>query len=140
LRNLTTGTATGFQWEFGDGNISTEPDPLYRYAEPGVYRVILKAFLDGCIESASDEITVSEILVPNLITFNQDEKNETLQIGGLKPGWGLEIYNRWGKQLYRTDSYDNLWKPENLSEGSYYYLIRFPDGGYCRNWFQVAGK
>ena len=139
LRNRTA-NAAGFEWDFGDGTFSTEAEPRHAFAAPGTYRVILKAFRDGCLESASDEVDIRNLFAPNLITFNRDQKNETLQFGGLQPGWGLDIYNRWGKLLYRTDSYDNKWSPENLEAGSYFYTIRFPEGGYCKNWFQVTGN
>jgi gliding motility-associated-like protein len=97
----------------------------------------LEAFKDGCRESASQEIKIEDILVPNLITFNRDEKNEILQIKGAQPDWGLDIYNRWGLPVFHTDSYKNDWSPEKLEEGSYFFTIRFPNGGHCRNWFQV---
>jgi hypothetical protein len=138
LKNKTL-NALGYEWDFGDGNKSTEPEPVYKYENPGVYRIVLRAFKDGCIESASDEVKVQEVLVPNLITFNQDGKNETLQIRGAQSNWGLDIYNRWGLPVFSTDSYQNNWKPENLEEGIYFFTIRFPEGGYCRNWFMVSG-
>lgn len=41
--NLSTG-ATSYEWEFGDGNVSTLTNPTHIYATPGVYRVLLRAF------------------------------------------------------------------------------------------------
>jgi hypothetical protein len=138
LKNKTI-NALGYEWDFGDGNKSTDPEPVYRYEKPGIYRIILRAFKEGCIESASNEVKVQEVLVPNLITFNRDEKNETLQIRGAQSNWGLDIFNRWGLPVFSTDSYQNNWKPEGLEEGIYFFTIRFPEGGFCRNWFRVTG-
>ena len=139
LKNRTQ-DALAYEWDFGDGSISSETDPVHAYAAPGTYRVILRAIRDGCLESASREITVQDILVPNLITFNRDQKNETLQIRGLQPGWGLDVFNRWGNAVFRTNSYDNNWTPELLEPGTYFFTIRFPQGGFCKNWFQVSGN
>lgn len=41
--NLSTG-ATSYEWEFGDGNVSTLTNPTHIYATPGNYRVLLRAF------------------------------------------------------------------------------------------------
>ena len=139
LRNRTI-NATGYEWDFGDGNLSTESDPLHTFTEPGTYRVTLRAFKDGCIESASREIELKAISIPNLITANKDQKNETLQIEGLQPGWGLDVFNRWGKKVFSSDAYDNNWAPDDLEAGTYFYTLRFPEGGQCRAWFQVAGN
>ncbi len=139
LRNRTI-NASGYEWDFGDGNMSTETEPRHKYSVPGTYRVILRAYKDGCIESASKEFELKAISIPNLITANKDQLNETLRIDGLQPGWGLDVFNRWGKKVFSSDAYDNNWIPENLEAGTYFYTIRFPEGGQCRAWFQIAGN
>jgi PKD repeat protein len=45
--NGTIGFATGFQWNFGDGNTSTLSDPSHTYANDGTYQVTLTA-TNGC--------------------------------------------------------------------------------------------
>lgn len=42
--NLTTGGATSYLWEFGDGETSTEENPSHLYYNVGVYSVKLTAF------------------------------------------------------------------------------------------------
>lgn len=39
----STGGATQWQWDFGDGTSSTEQHPIHRYAKGGSYVVVLKA-------------------------------------------------------------------------------------------------
>ncbi len=41
--NNTSTNATDYFWEFGDGNTSTEENPVHDYTSPGVYMVILTA-------------------------------------------------------------------------------------------------
>jgi PKD repeat protein len=42
LSNATTGGATSYAWDFGDGSVSTQPSPpAHTYANPGVYEVRL---------------------------------------------------------------------------------------------------
>ncbi|KZN36478.1 hypothetical protein N480_17415 [Pseudoalteromonas luteoviolacea S2607] len=43
--NATANELT-YQWEFGDGNISTEENPNHQYTTPDFYTVTLKAFAD----------------------------------------------------------------------------------------------
>lgn len=40
--------ADSYLWQFGDGNTSTNPNPIYTYSAPTVYQVILTAFTNGC--------------------------------------------------------------------------------------------
>ncbi|WP_343671805.1 gliding motility-associated C-terminal domain-containing protein [Chitinophaga sp.] len=69
--------------------------------------------------------------IPNVITPNGDGKNDQFVIKGLDlyPGSRLEIYNRWGNQVYRSDNYSNNWKGEGLSAGIYYYVLRINMAG-----------
>jgi len=41
--NQTEGEVESYRWDFGDGNSSTDAEPLHRYAKPGVYTVTLVA-------------------------------------------------------------------------------------------------
>lgn len=41
--NSTTGGNTTYLWDFGDGNISTLPNPVHTYTSPGSYTVCLTA-------------------------------------------------------------------------------------------------
>jgi len=44
--NLSTG-ATNYVWDFGDGNTSTNTNPIYTYTNPGTYSVTLTAIGGG---------------------------------------------------------------------------------------------
>lgn len=47
--NLSSNFNSIFEWDFGDGNTSTEPMPVHTYAEPGNYEVTLTLTADnGC--------------------------------------------------------------------------------------------
>ncbi|AWG26985.1 hypothetical protein FK004_17970 [Flavobacterium kingsejongi] len=91
---------------------STTPDPA-----PG-----------PCTTCTTDPIppTAPGIFIPNVITPDGDGKNDTFVITGLEnyPGSVLMIYNRWGNQVYRSDSYDNSFSGDGLSGGTYYYIFK----------------
>jgi PKD repeat protein len=52
-------SASGWSWDFGDGNVSTEQNPVHTYAEDGTYVVSLTTD-DGC--SRTIEVTVESLV------------------------------------------------------------------------------
>jgi len=88
---------------------------------------------DGCtgIDSVIVFVTqVNELIINNIITPNGDGKNDTWDIN--KPnslsGCPVSIYNRWGKLVWQSNSYNNHWDGTNiegepLPDGTYFYTI-----------------
>jgi gliding motility-associated-like protein len=97
----------------------------------GLYQVEVED-LNGCRNT--DVITVIEIPCTlefyNIITPNSDGKNDTFVIDNLENyvGRTLTIYNRWGKEVYANDKYDNKWDGGDLSAGSYFYILNADNG------------
>lgn len=54
------GEVVSWAWDFGDGNISTDPDPLHTYAETGSYDVVLEV-ADALGATASTQATVTVV-------------------------------------------------------------------------------
>jgi len=50
--------ADGYEWHFGDGNMSTLADPVHVYTIPGVYTVVLTVINGFCTSSHSQDVTV----------------------------------------------------------------------------------
>ncbi|SUJ03796.1 Uncharacterized protein conserved in bacteria [Sphingobacterium spiritivorum] len=79
------------------------------------------------------KVTVSPlpIHIPNVITPNGDGLNDAFEIIGIE-GFdriGLSIYNRWGNEVYKDNSYKNTWTGQGLNEGTYYYILKTVKGG-----------
>ncbi|WP_243630203.1 PKD domain-containing protein [Taibaiella soli] len=56
--NVSTG-ATNYFWNFGNGNVSTSPNPTSVFTTPGVYQVKLKVTnASGCVDSMIKTVTV----------------------------------------------------------------------------------
>ncbi len=62
--NNRTLFGNSFEWDFGDGNISSEINPTNTYAEGGTYRVSLTSTNDCGSETETRTIIVSELLAP----------------------------------------------------------------------------
>jgi PKD repeat protein len=43
--------ADGYYWDFGDGNNSTEENPVHFYGDAGIYDVSLTVYRNGCIDT-----------------------------------------------------------------------------------------
>jgi PKD repeat protein len=58
FNNLTQTGSWTFEWNFGDGNSSTEVSPSHTYDAPGDYIVTLKAITALCGDSNSHTVTI----------------------------------------------------------------------------------
>jgi gliding motility-associated-like protein len=120
-------------WNFGDGNSdnTTEAETSHIYTDWGDYTVTLTLWADGCVDSASVTVFIeADLEFPNVITPNGDGINDVY--GPIPPYQGvarveMEIFNRWGRRVFRTSDPDILWDGSDesthqpCSEGVFYY-------------------
>ncbi len=115
-----------YRWYDATEHLLSQEKYLKVYAA-GRYRLEIS---DGCT-LFRDTVTVtakeceSNLWIPNLITPNGDEQNETFAFRGIAPvGWQLTVIDRWGKQVYRNDDYKQDWTADGLPGGIYYYRLK----------------
>ena len=74
------------------------------------------------------------LLIPSVITPNDDYKNDTWKISGISkyPKVDIQIYNRWGDLVYNyqgsgieyfSQQWDGIWEGKELPFGTYVYVI-----------------
>lgn len=87
----------------------------------------LAASLDVIVKAPNPD---GIIFVPNIITPNNDGKNDVFEVKGIAgfPGSRLMIFNRWGNQVYKSENYANTWDANGLADGTYYYLLELNTG------------
>lgn len=62
LSSISTGTISAYSWDFGDGHLSADRNPLHRYPVAGVFEVSLSATSDqGC----AGDTAISLRIYPN---------------------------------------------------------------------------
>jgi len=96
--NQSENTST-YEWEFGDGNTSTEANPTHSYAAGGSYTVQLIATGDGGSDSISKTITIaypepvadfsmdkSTAEVDEIITFTNQSENASTYVWSFGDG------------------------------------------------------
>ena len=125
--------ANSYFWEFGDGFVSVDVDPIHSYESEGVYPVWLYAYNEfGCVDSTVLEfiriIREGTLFIPNAFTPNGDGRNDFFQIKGARlDNFSLLIFNRWGDEVYRSNNINQSWngiyhgKP--APEGAYVWKI-----------------
>ncbi|MBE9460990.1 gliding motility-associated C-terminal domain-containing protein [Dyadobacter subterraneus] len=131
-----TPNAQRFEWNLGTSNFSTANVEDYSYETPGKYTVTLTSYNStGCSLSTSKEISAEEpLILPNVITPNGDGKNDIFYVP--VTGSALEIYNRWGKSIYKSGVYKNDWG-KGITNGTYFYVVDTPGGNHCKGWLEV---
>ena len=122
--NLSDDASVEFLWNFGDGQVSTEVDPIHFYTEPGIYDVTLTANnafncpTSYTLEHAVEATTGGFMEFPTAFTPINGGGNG----GGYDPAaldndifhphhtgivdYELIIFNKWGELIFRsTDVY-----------------------------------
>ncbi|GAB3574457.1 T9SS type B sorting domain-containing protein [Hymenobacter daeguensis] len=111
----------GVAWRWSDGSSG----PTLTVRENGSYSLRIGT---PC-ESITLRRTVSHtscLLIPNVITPNEDQQNDRFFVRNMTGGaWDLTLYNRWGRQVYHTTNYQQEWG-RDAPAGVYYYILRRP--------------
>ena len=90
--------------------------------------------------TATDTVVFTQetFTAPNIITPNGDAKNEAFVVQySENEAVKLEVYNRWGAQVFVAEEYNNNWSPTNLNSGVYYYAVTTPQACVYNGWLQV---
>lgn len=88
------------------------------------------------IDLSDFEVVFDEFLPPNVFTPNNDGTNDTFHIPNLPVDnckdrfENIEIYNRWGKLVYKGDNREFSWSGIGFPTGVYFYLIHYQKNTY----------
>ncbi len=69
--------------------------------------------------------------IPNVFTPNGDGYNDRFEIKGLEScsKRQLMVFNKYGKLVYKSNSYENNWDGSDCPDGSYAYKLIYNSGG-----------
>jgi gliding motility-associated-like protein len=109
--------AARFTWDLGDGTVDHQASFTHIYREEGRYHITLTAESESnCLDTVSQELEYAqwEFLghyLPNSFTPNGDGRNDVFVISGANSCEVAEliIFNRWGKQVFRTTDLSGYW-------------------------------
>ncbi|MEO1438029.1 MAG: PKD domain-containing protein, partial [Bacteroidota bacterium] len=128
-------------WDFGNGDISSEMDPVYSYPDTGIYPVTLVVGqLSGCTDSLTQFVDVSPLFtyfLPNAFTPNDDQLNDEFRGTGLVEtisSFEMLIWNRWGEAVFQTSNPNEGWNGRKNNSGNdspqgvYVYTVKILSG------------
>ena len=131
--NTSSGDYIGMSWDFGDGNFSSEENPIHTYKTIGTYTVTQTVVYPfGCEYTRTIILNIQEgysLIVPNAFTPNDDAFNDNflpsqIALSNMK----LEIYDTWGSMIYSEEGdslrgWDGKIKNSDAENGNYYYTF-----------------
>jgi gliding motility-associated-like protein len=137
-------------WNFGDpnsggSNTSMSLNPSHSFSNVGTYTVSalvefqcytdtleLTLTLVDCPQDHPPVIPDSPLLIPNVISPNNDGVNDLFEIDNLQENTEVIILNRWGNVVFSSTNYQNNWEGKNslgneLVDGVYTYKYKTKD-------------
>ncbi|WMJ72172.1 PKD domain-containing protein [Cytophagaceae bacterium ABcell3] len=140
-----TRNAVSYEWDFGDGNVSNQAEPVIAYEEPGEYDVTLTATNEyGCSVTRTLPAAVKareggRLVMPNAFTPRVGGSGGNAVGTGLNdvfsPGFftGVEeyellIFNKWGSLIFESNDinigWDGYYDNRLCEEGVYVYKVK----------------
>jgi gliding motility-associated-like protein len=137
--------ADQYLWHFGDDSTSRLPSPMHQYRDTGTYNIRLEVWSEyGCYDDTTktDAVTVEQsgrIRFPSGFTpnangpqgghYNVNSKDNDVFhpiVKGVQE-YHLEIFNRWGVMVFRSDKveigWDGYYQGKLAEEGVYIYKV-----------------
>jgi gliding motility-associated-like protein len=102
------------------------------------YTCTLISETSGCPENelfilsfTDDSIPPGEFKIPNVFTPNGDGFNDRFEITGLPPYSSLMVFDRSGKEIFQSETYQNEWEGTDLDgnplpSDTYWYILITP--------------
>lgn len=128
--DLSTGGASSWFWDFGDGNTSTQQNPQHIYATSGNYSVCLTV-TNNCGSDSTCQLV--NVIITNLLSQNINEEfavypNPTKDVINIKVSEfsTIKLYDITGKVVFNANN-NNIFKDQinikHLKKGIYLLAI-----------------
>jgi len=130
---LTT-SGSSYNWNFGDGNISSQTAPQHQYADTGRYnvRLILTSISNGCKDTTTNEVVIPWIDRTNVNSISclppsiypNPSASQYFIIEGFSSLEAVEAWDMQGRLIQHLNaqeiSYNTFRIEHNLSAGFYF--------------------
>ncbi|TGE27234.1 gliding motility-associated C-terminal domain-containing protein [Hymenobacter metallicola] len=151
-------TSTRYRWSFqrllnskgqpvteAENFFSTSPTTATQKLDvAGVYRIRLRAGVSigtgtPCEEAVAElNVRVPDSEMPNVFTPNGDGINDAFVLSTEALNSNIQIFNRWGRQVFSATSYRNDWSGDAQPAGVYYYVLTDVNGSTRKGWVELV--
>jgi gliding motility-associated-like protein len=138
--------AISYYWEFGNGESSTEVNPITTYYNDGAVTVMLVAENQaGCLDTVYHTYYVQPemiFFVPNAFTPDGDGKNDYFFGEGVGvKDYEMRIFNRWGEIIYHSVGKRDTWdgRVNGIMSPNGVYVWKILLTGYDATEYQKTG-
>jgi len=121
------------QWFHMPDALGNNPSIQVSVPYSGSYTLQLTAYNQHCTDTATQTLNAQEldaylnIQLPNVFTPNGDGNNDewtALVPPGFMDCTRLEVFNRWGISVFRSEGLPAQWKPLQISSGVYFLVLK----------------
>jgi gliding motility-associated-like protein len=127
-----------WDWDFGDHKTSITRNPFHTYSDTGTFIITQIAISEfGCNDTTQHTVRVNpqpSLYIPNAFSPEGDNLNDVfLPVGEGISDFSMSIFDRWGKEIFKTNSMENGWdgsvkgSGQLVTEGVYVYKIHVKD-------------
>ncbi len=129
-----------YEWEFGDFSAtSSEENPQHRFQIMGNFDIHLIAYNEfGCEDVELQKVTVGfdKVFPPTVFSPNaslwEDQEFRIYAEGISNEGYEMKIYNRWGENIFTSNSQETGWNGRMKNgkyapTGIYTWIIQYND-------------
>ena len=124
-------------WQYSENgaDIINNSDTAVIYFSEAISGILTVSGENSCGRGPQSAFSIyvdpCDINIPNSFSPNDDGINDVFYIRNLPENTRIMIFNRLGKELYKSDNYQNNWdgtdyKGNNLESDTYWYIIIVP--------------
>lgn len=136
LAAQTPGPGETGEWTLlaGSGDLTDINDPSALVSDLKLgENSLIWTVTNGVCPVASDTVyvVVNDLIIPTLITPNNDGRNDLFIIKGIETlgKTSLTVFNRWGARIFENKVYDNKWNGVNdnedpLPDDTYFFVLK----------------
>jgi hypothetical protein len=133
LNNQSTDADT-YQWDFGNGQTSTEENPVEIYYSDGAYLIrLIAASQYNCMDTAyfMYEMLFKGLFIPNaFVPGSLSSPANLFKPAGINlKNYRIEVYDNWGHLLWESTSLDENGRPTEGWDGTFKGNL-MPQGTY----------
>jgi gliding motility-associated-like protein len=146
---LNAGESGVWSLESGTGEFNDNTDPGTTVSKLAFKdNILFWTVIRGVCPAVTDSltITVSDIVIPTLLTPNGDPRNEYFEIQGIEALGKTEliVFDRRGALMFKNTNYDNKWNGVDYNENplpddTYFYVLK-SSGGMSKKGYIVIRR